>query len=57
MSIVSEFKLPLAEDESGQVIAYSVSNTVTHPIVAVAVKCKVIFFSDSGQKMSFVMQK
>lgn len=57
MSIVSEFKLPLAEDESGHVIAYSVSNTVANPLVAVAVKSKVIFFGDNGQQLSYLIEK
>jgi hypothetical protein len=53
MSIVSEFKLSLQNDEAGQIIAYGVSNSPTAAIVAVAVNTKVVFFGDNGQLMEY----
>lgn len=57
MSIVSEFKLGLQGDESSQIIAYSVSNSTTAAIVAVAIKTKVVFFGDNGQLMDYRIEK
>ena len=57
MSIVSEFKLQLPPEVANQIITYAVSNTASLPMVAVALKGKVVFYAENGQMASFVLTK
>ena len=57
MSIVSEFKLELPSADANHIIAYAVSNTSTHAMVAVAMKKKVVFFGENGQMNNFMVSK
>jgi hypothetical protein len=57
MSIISEYKLQLKSQEASEIITYAVSNSSICGMVAIALKKKVIFFSENGIQLPYTVTR